>query len=73
MISAFAMPGQKPDRKSYSKIPQILEVPHLIQTQLNSFNWFLRDGLKELFDEISPIKDFTATRFELRLNEVRHL
>jgi len=65
MISEFAMPGQKPDRKSYSKIPQILEVPHLIQTQLNSFDWFLREGLKDLFAEVSPIKDFTSTRFEL--------
>jgi len=52
-------------RKSYSKTSYILDVPHLIQIQLNSFRWFREEGLKELFQEISPIQDFTGTRFEL--------
>ena len=65
MPTAFASAGEASRRKSFSKIPPILEVPHLIQTQLHSFNWFLQEGLKELFAEISPIKDFTSTRFEL--------
>ncbi len=65
MLSTFAMPRETPPRKSYSKIPQVLEVPHLIQTQLNSFQRFLAESLKELLAEISPIKDFTGTRFEL--------
>ncbi len=65
MLSIFEMPRETPPRKSYAKIPQILEVPHLIQTQLSSFQRFMEQGLKELLDEISPIKDFTGTRLEL--------
>ncbi|MDY6917743.1 MAG: DNA-directed RNA polymerase subunit beta, partial [Chloroflexota bacterium] len=37
----------------------------MIQTQLHSFDWFLKEGLKQLFEEISPIRDFTGSRFEL--------
>jgi DNA-directed RNA polymerase subunit beta len=51
--------------KSYAKIPHVLELPHLIQVQLDSFNWFLEEGLFDLLDEISPIQDFTGTRMEL--------
>ena len=56
-------------RKSFSKIPHVLDVPNLIQIQLNSFNWFLNEGLRDLFQEISPIQDFTGTRFELHFLE----
>jgi len=52
-------------RKSYAKIPTVLEVPYLIQIQRDSFRWFKEEGLRALFEEISPIQDFTATRFEL--------
>ena len=52
--------------KSYAKIPHVLELPHLIQVQLDSFSWFLEEGLFDLLDEISPIQDFTGTRMELR-------
>ena len=65
MLSIFETPRETTPRKSYSKIPQILEMPHLIQTQLNSFRRFMEEGLKELLDEISPIKDFAGTRLEL--------
>ena len=47
-------------RQSYGRLPQILEVPNLIEVQLNSFRWFQEKGLKQLFEEISPIKDFTG-------------
>ncbi|MFH1486866.1 MAG: DNA-directed RNA polymerase subunit beta, partial [Chloroflexota bacterium] len=53
-------------RKSYAKIPDVLEIPNLITVQLNSFRWFQEEGLRELLDEISPIQDFTGTRMELR-------
>ncbi|MBI2906385.1 MAG: DNA-directed RNA polymerase subunit beta [Chloroflexi bacterium] len=53
-------------RKSYARIPDVLEVPNLITVQINSFRWFQEEGLKELFDEVSPIQDFTASRMELR-------
>jgi DNA-directed RNA polymerase subunit beta len=64
-------------RKSYSKIAHILEVPNLIQIQLNSYRRFCderpyylspdeRGGLRSLLDEVSPIQDFSGSRFELR-------
>ena len=52
--------------RSYGKIESVLDVPNLIQVQIDSFDWFKADGLKELFDEISPIEDFPGGRFELR-------
>jgi DNA-directed RNA polymerase subunit beta len=55
--------------KWYSKIPQIMEMPNLIKVQLDSYDWFLREGLRELFDEISPIQDFTGSKMELRFGE----
>ena len=54
------------DRSSYGRIPEMLTVGDLIQTQLNSFDWFKREGLKELFDEINPITDYTGKNYELR-------
>ncbi|MGH2583383.1 MAG: DNA-directed RNA polymerase subunit beta, partial [Dehalococcoidia bacterium] len=53
-------------KKDYSRIPHVLDLPNLIQVQKDSFNWFKEEGLRELFDEISPIQDFTGTRMELR-------
>ena len=53
-------------RKSYARIPDVLELPNLIQIQVDSFDWFIREGLRELFDEINPITDFTGNRMELR-------
>ena len=56
-------------RKSYGKIPHLLETPNLIQIQQQSYRWIcdasLKGGLRELFDDISPIKDFTGNRYEL--------
>ncbi len=45
-------------RKSYARIPDVLELPKLIEVQLQSFQWFLDEGLQELFAEISPIVSF---------------
>ena len=53
------------ERKSFAKLPQVLEIPNLIQVQLDSFRWFQEEGLKELFQEVSPIRDLTGTRLEL--------
>jgi len=53
-------------RKSFGKLPQVLEIPNLIQVQLDSFRWFQEEGLNELFQEVSPILDFTGTRLELK-------
>ncbi|HEU4671499.1 MAG TPA: DNA-directed RNA polymerase subunit beta [Candidatus Limnocylindrales bacterium] len=54
------------DRKRYARIPEVLPVPNLIELQLESFEWFIDKGLRELFDEISPIKDFTGKVMELQ-------
>src|SRR5581483_4437920 len=53
-------------RHSFGKIEDKLEVGNLIQTQLDSFNWFRKEGLRELFDEINPITDYTGKNYELR-------
>jgi DNA-directed RNA polymerase subunit beta len=47
-------------RRTFSKIPEILDVPNLIAIQKASFDWLLHDGLAETFREISPIEDFTG-------------
>lgn len=44
-------------RISYSKINEVLEMPNLIEVQKNSYQWFLDEGLKEVFEDISPITD----------------
>src|SRR4051794_4829800 len=57
------------ERKPYARIPEVLPIPNLIELQLNSFNWFIENGLRELLDEISPIQDFTGRVMELRFRE----
>ncbi len=48
-------------RFSFGKIPEVLPLPDLLAVQHESFQWFLDEGLKEIFDEISPIEDFTGS------------
>ena len=50
----------KRTRMSYSKIKEIADVPNLIEIQLDSYKWFLEEGLKEVFEDISPIEDYTG-------------
>ena len=47
-------------RMSYSRQKQVLEMPNLIEVQKNSYNWFLNEGLREVFDDISPIADYSG-------------
>src|SRR5207237_910330 len=54
-----------PSRKNYGRLPEVLPLPNLIETQLQSFQWFCDEGLRELFAEISPISDFTGKTLEL--------
>ncbi len=46
-------------RMSYSRQKEVLEMPNLIEVQKDSYQWFLDEGLKEVFDDISPISDFS--------------
>ena len=52
--------GKHRIRRSYSRINEVLELPNLIEIQTNSYNWFLEEGLKEMFGDISPIDDFSG-------------
>ncbi len=76
MSSTFSVFPSAVPRKSYAKISDVMEVPNLVQIQLNSYRQFCdqqpnkdkpeeKGGLRSLFDEISPIQDFTGSRFEL--------
>ena len=47
-------------RMSYGKIHEVLEMPNLIEIQKNSYDWFLDEGLKEVFHDVSPITDYTG-------------
>lgn len=47
-------------RRSYARINEVLEVPNLIEIQQKSYQWFLEEGLREMFHDISPIQDFTG-------------
>lgn len=47
-------------RRSYSRIREVLDLPNLIEIQQKSYEWFLREGLREMFADISPIQDFTG-------------
>ena len=46
-------------RMTYARQKEVLEMPNLIEVQKNSYQWFLDEGLKEVFDDISPISDFS--------------
>ncbi|MDH4117998.1 MAG: DNA-directed RNA polymerase subunit beta [Acidimicrobiia bacterium] len=55
------MSSRVAERFSFGKIPEVLPLPDLLAVQHESFTWFLDEGLKEIFEEISPIEDFTGS------------
>src|SRR6188472_124334 len=59
---SYARIDKKVDGVSYEKF----EIPNLIELQLDSFQWFIEKGLRDLFDDISPIKDSTGKAMELQ-------
>ena len=70
--------NSKKMRMSYSRQKEVLEMPNLIEVQKNSYQWFLKEGLKEVFDDISPITDYSGhlslefVDFELCENDVKY-
>ena len=58
-------PTQPPGVKTYAQIPKILDVPNLIQSQIQSWDWIKTEGLTEVYQEISPIADYTGNKYEL--------
>ncbi|MFA6995341.1 MAG: DNA-directed RNA polymerase subunit beta [Patescibacteria group bacterium] len=52
-------------RKSFSEVVEVMPIPDLIEIQTDSYKWFLKEGLAELFDEINPVTDFIGRDLEL--------
>ncbi len=66
----MAQPGAR-TRKTLTKTKEVLPLPNLIEIQLDSFKWFVTEGLNELFAEINPIQDFTGKSLDLYLRDFR--
>jgi DNA-directed RNA polymerase subunit beta len=64
----LAKPGARV-RKNLKTSKEVLPLPNLIEIQLNSFEWFITEGLTELFAEINPIEDFTGQSLALYLRD----
>ncbi|MBU5301209.1 DNA-directed RNA polymerase subunit beta [Clostridium sporogenes] len=50
----------KRTRMSFSRLKEVGQMPNLIEVQLDSYDWFLKEGLQEVFDDINPIQDYTG-------------
>lgn len=60
MAGQFVQYGRHRKRRNYARISEVLELPNLIEIQTKSYDWFLKEGLLEMFRDISPIEDFTG-------------
>ncbi|MCD8907280.1 DNA-directed RNA polymerase subunit beta [Staphylococcus arlettae] len=60
MAGQFVQYGRHRKRRNYARISEVLELPNLIEIQTKSYEWFLKEGLLEMFRDISPIEDFTG-------------
>ncbi|WP_433746243.1 DNA-directed RNA polymerase subunit beta [Falsibacillus pallidus] len=60
MTGQLVQYGRHRQRRSFARISEVLELPNLIEIQTSSYQWFLDEGLKEMFHDISPIEDFTG-------------
>ena len=70
--------GTRVTRMSYARQKEVLEMPNLIEVQKNSYQWFLEEGLQEVFDDISPISDYADSlslefvNYELREKDKKY-
>ena len=60
MVNVKPVQLGKNTRMSFSHINEVLDMPNLIEIQKNSYDWFLKEGLKEVFDDVSGITDFNG-------------
>ena len=60
LTSQLVQYGRYRQRRSYARISEVLDLPNLIEIQTASYEWFLEEGLKEMFTDISPIEDFSG-------------
>ena len=61
------LPRTEESRRTFNTIPDAMELPYLASVQSDSYNWFLTEGIAELFKEINPITDFIGRDLELNL------
>jgi DNA-directed RNA polymerase subunit beta len=75
---AHAVKAGTRERLSFARIEEVLEMPNLIEIQQKSYEWFINDGLREIFRDISPIEDFTGKlvlefgEYELHRNKAKY-
>ena len=50
----------KRERMSFSRVEEVMSLPNLLDVQTSSFDWFIKEGLKEVFDDVSPIEDYSG-------------
>lgn len=60
MVNVKPLQLGRTTRMSFSKIDEVIKLPHLLEIQKNSYNWFLQEGLKEVFKDVSGITDYTG-------------
>ncbi|WP_170005900.1 DNA-directed RNA polymerase subunit beta [Bacillus fonticola] len=60
MTGQLVQYGRHRQRKSFARISEVLELPNLVEIQTASYEWFLDEGVREMFQDISPIEDFTG-------------
>ncbi|MBM7646730.1 DNA-directed RNA polymerase subunit beta [Scopulibacillus daqui] len=60
MTGQLVQYGRHRQRRSYARINEVLELPNLIEIQTSSYQWFLDEGIREMFQDISPVEDFTG-------------
>lgn len=58
LVGTLVKYGKHRVRRSYARIKEVLDLPNLIEIQTDSYNWFLDEGLREMFTDIMPIEDF---------------
>jgi len=62
-------PVKEQERRYFGKTVEALPLPNLIEVQKDSYRWFIESGIRELFDEINPVKDFIGRDLELTFGE----
>jgi DNA-directed RNA polymerase subunit beta len=71
MAKSVSATTSKTTRTYFTKTDDLLDLPNLVDHQNRSFQWFIEEGLGELFAEISPIDDYTGTKLSLRFKDYR--
>jgi len=68
-VSNIYMSTTAREKKHFSRFHKpLVEIPNLVEAQLNSFHWLLEEGLKATFKEFTPIRDYSEKKFELEFS-----